>query len=129
MPEWLRVAVPAVLAQHDQQLALYGGMDGIRDLGGLESALGRPKNLAAYGDPDIASLAASYAAGIAKAHAFADGNKRTAWVVAYGFLILNGQDLEFDDAAAVALMLQVATGDVSDEALAQWFRDRMAELK
>jgi len=97
-------------------------------MGGLEGTLNRPQNLALYGKPDIADLAACYAVGLAKARAFADGNKRTAWATARVFLHLNGYRLVFDKAEAVAVMVRVATGDVSDAALAQWFRERVRKV-
>ncbi len=77
---WRWVAKDVVLAIHDRQIAEHGGTSGIRDVGIVDSALARPQNLDAYGQPDIADLAAAYAYGIAKNHGFADGNKRTAWV-------------------------------------------------
>lgn len=82
-------------------------------------------NLAAYGEPDAAALAASYALGLARNHGFVDGNKRTAWVVARAFLILNDLELEFDEDEAVAMMLALATGDLSEDALAAWFREHI----
>src|SRR3972149_5005087 len=88
-----------VEAIHRRQLAEHGGLDGIRDLGLLASALARPKNLFAYGSAkaDIAALAASYAFGIARNHAFVDGNNRTAYVVCRTFLKLNGHDIDAED--------------------------------
>jgi death on curing protein len=119
------VSLAAILAVHDRMLTVHGGADGVRDMGALESALARPANLAAYGSPDAADLAASYAAGIAKAHAFVDGNKRAAWMAAVMFLDMNVPDVVFDEAEAAAIMLQVAAGEVDAESLAQWFRERM----
>ena len=77
-------------AVHDRQLAEHGGSEGIRDAGGIESALARPVNLANYGEPDAPDLAAAYAYGLAKNHGFVDGNKRTAWIAARLFLVDNG---------------------------------------
>jgi death-on-curing protein len=85
----------------------------------------RPQNLAAYGAPDAAALAAAYGFGIAKTHGFTDGHKRTAWVAARLFLRLNGVHLTFDAASAVALMEGVAGNAVSEEELASWFRARI----
>jgi len=90
MTGWIWVDPTVVLAVHEEQLAEYGGSAGIRDAGLLESALARPKNLAAYGEPDVAELAASYGFGIARNHPFVDGNKRTAFVSVELFLRLNG---------------------------------------
>jgi death on curing protein len=94
----------------------------LMDAGRLEAALGRPQNLAAYGDPDAAALAASYAYGLARNHPFADGNKRTGWVVARLFLADNGYHLRFDPADAVRTIESVAAGTVTESELARWFR-------
>jgi death on curing protein len=119
------VSLKAVLAAHDRLLAEYGGAEGVIDLGGLEGALDRPKNLAAYGDPDISELTAMYAMAIAKAHAFVDGNKRTAWSTAGAFLRLNGYTLAFNKVEAVPLMVAVADDTVAFAALAEWFHSRL----
>jgi len=112
-------------AIHERQLAEHGGLSGILDNGRLESALSRPQNIAAYDAPDAAALAAAYACGLALNHGFADGNKRTAWVVARLFLADNGYSLSFDAADAVFTMESVATGMLSEAGLADWFRARM----
>jgi death-on-curing protein len=122
MTDWRWVGTDVVLAIHDRQLAEHGGLDGIRDAGAVESALARPQNLITYGDPDAANLAAAYAFGLAKNHGFADGNKRTAWVVARLFLADNGHRLRFDKLDAVKIVEAVADGTCSEEALAAWFR-------
>ena len=98
----------------------------MRDEGLFESAMARPQNLAVYGEPDAAALAASYAFGIARNHAFIDGNKRTAAVVAETFLVLNGFTLDATDAEIVEAFLALAAGELSEEALAEWFRARLA---
>ena len=121
--EWRWVAEDVVLAIHDEQLAEHGGMKGLRDKSLLLSALARPQNLAAYGTPDVAELAASYVMGIARNHAFIDGNKRTALVVAAGvFLPLNGYKLTASDGETVRVMLTVAEGSMAEQELALWFR-------
>lgn len=125
MKEWHWVGRKAVEAAHDRLLADYGGVEGIRDGDGLEGALARPRNLAAYGNPDAAHLAAHYASALARAHAFVDGNKRTAWATARAFLLLNDYDLEFAGAEAIAVMLQVAADELDTEALAKWLRPRL----
>jgi death-on-curing protein len=114
-----------VQAVHEAQLAEHGGRDGVLDHGLIESALARPQNLAAYGEPDAADLASAYAYGITKNHGFADGNKRTGWVLARLFLADNGYRLVFDPADAVALMLALAAGTVNEAAVADWLRTRM----
>jgi death-on-curing protein len=122
---WRWVEANVALAIHDRQLAEHGGLDGVRDRGAVESALARPQNLAAYGEPDAADLAAAYAFGIARNHGFADGNKRTAWVVARLFLADNDRTLRFDPIDAIRTMEGVAAGTIDEAQLARWFRDRI----
>lgn len=122
---WTWVVLEAATAAHAEQLAQHGGGDGVRDRGLLESAMARPQQLDAYGEPDLASLAASYAFGIARNHPFVDGNKRTAAVVAETFLILNGARLTATDAELVVCFLALAAGELSEEELADWFRQRV----
>jgi death on curing protein len=114
-------------AIHHRQIAEHGGSEGLRDEGLLLSALARPQNLLAYGEPapDLASLAAAYAYGIARNHPFVDGNKRTALVAARTFLILNGVDLEATQDAKVLTFLNLAEGAISEEELADWIRKRI----
>ncbi len=123
-PEWL--GLDLVLAVHDRQLAEHGGPAGIRDSGMLESALARPINSWSYRETDLASLAADYAFGVSRNHPFVDGNKRTAWVLARLFLRLNGVELVFDQSEAVRIMLALAAGEVSEDELAAWFRERIS---
>jgi death-on-curing protein len=123
------VAENAIYAIHDEQIAEHGGLAGVRDKTLLLSALARPQNLEAYGNPDIADLAAAYAAGIARNHPFLDGIKRTAIVVAGGvFLPLNGYELVADNREIVRVMLAVAEGLMADAELAAWFRTYMKAL-
>ncbi len=126
MTDWRWVAPEVVYAIHDRQLSDHGGLDGVRDYGALESALARPQNLAAYGDPDAAALAAAYAFGLAQNHGFADGNKRAAWVVARVFLADNGHQLRFDKIDAVRTVEALAAGKLGESELADWFRARLA---
>lgn len=123
--EWRWVALSVVYAIHDVQLARHGGGEGVLDKGVLESACARAPNLSYYATPDAAELAAAYAYGIAKNHAFVDGNKRTAWVVARMFLADNGYKLTFNPSEAVTIMEQMAAGTVSEEQLAAWFRSHL----
>lgn len=120
MPVWVTKA--AVIALHERQIREHGGSDGIRDEGLLDSALGRPRNLEAYGEPDLADLAASYAFGIARNHPFVDGNKRTSLVTAGMFLILNGHELTMPEPEAVTVWLALAAGDLSEAELAERIR-------
>ncbi|WP_307849242.1 type II toxin-antitoxin system death-on-curing family toxin [Rhodospirillum rubrum] len=111
---------------HDRQLAEHGGLDGLRDQGAVESALARPRNRAAYDSPDAATLAAAYAYGLARNHGFADGNKRTAWVVARLFLVDNGYRLQgVDKREAVRIVEAIAGGSLSEEDVAAWFRQHL----
>ena len=112
---------------HDESLAEHGGASGIRDEGLLESALARPLNLAAHNEPDLAALAASYAVGLAKNHAFVDGNKRSAFLGMGLFLYLNGSKLIASQADATVTMLAVASGDIVEAALAEWIRRNMVK--
>lgn len=125
MKTWRWVNPDVAFAVHDRQLAEHGGLDGIRDRGAVESALARPQNLASYGKPDAADLAAAYAYGLTRNHGFADGNKRTAWVVARLFLADNGYRLRFDPADAVRTMEGLAAGTIEESQLAEWFRKRI----
>ena len=122
MTGWIWIDPTVVLAIHEEQLAEHGGSPGVRDVGLLESALARPMNLAAYGEPDVAELAASYGFGIARNHPFVDGNKRTAFVSVELFLRLNGYRLSADDSACVLTMLAVAAGEMDEENFADWLR-------
>ena len=124
--QWIWVALEVAMAAHAEQLAEHGGGDGIRDPGLLESAMTRPQNLAQYGQPDIAELAASYAFGIARNHPFVDGNKRTAAVVSETFLTLNGGSLRATDAELVVAFVALAAGELSEDELTAWFREHLA---
>lgn len=120
-PTWLSPAV--VLAIHEAQLAEHAGGAGIRDLGLLESALARPRQVFAYTDaPSIVTLAAAYAVGIARNHPFVDGNKRTAWVLCAVFLELNGRDVIAQQTDVVEVMLAVASRGITEEQFADWLK-------
>jgi len=119
---WVWLSPQVLLAAHDEQLAEHGGASGIRDQNLFESALARPQNLAAYGGPDAAALAASYAFGLAKNRPFIDGNKRIALVAQESFLVLNGFDLIADDAQCVAVILSLASDTLGEDELAEWIR-------
>lgn len=122
-PIWLEVEV--ALAIHDRQLAEHGGLQGLRDAGALAAALERPRHKWAYGQTDIAALAAAHAWGLARNHPFADGNKRTAWVLARLFLVMNGHRLTFGAAEAIQVVLALASGKLEEGALAVWIRERL----
>ena len=120
--EWVWIDPAVVLAVHDEQLAEHGGAAGVRDAGLLDSALARPRNLAHYGAPDAFELATAYAFGLVKNHPFADGNKRSAFVAAELFLMLNGWRLTATDADCVLTMLALASSDIDELRYADWLR-------
>lgn len=123
---WVWIDTGVILAIHEEQLAEHGGGAGVRDGGLMESALAKPTNLAAYGDPDVADLAAAYGFGLARNHPFVDGNKRTAFVAVELFLALNGWTLTASDADCVMTMLALAAGDLDESEFAHWLRDHIA---
>ena len=126
-PEWLEIGI--VLDFHAEQLALFGGAEGIRDLGLLESAVARPINKFTYGEFDLANLAAACGFGIARNHPFVDGNKRTALASMIVFLGLNGFDLDAPPEQATAIILGLAAGEISEAALARWIADHVKPLE
>jgi death-on-curing protein len=125
-PEWLDLDI--VIDFHAEQLALFGGAEGIRDLGLLESALARPVNKFAYGERGIAALAAAYGFGIARNHPLVDGNKRTALAAMIVFLGLNGFDLAASQEEVTAVILSLAAGEITEQLLARWIADHMKPL-
>jgi len=125
-PVW--ILKTAVLAFHLRQLAEHGGGEGVRDEGLLDSALGRPLNKFSYEDPDIFTLAAAYAYGIAANHPFVDGNKRTAYVTALTFLRLNGYRVRANQTDKYDTFIKLAAGELEEDALADWFRSNVETL-
>ena len=121
---WVWIDIAVLRAAHDEQLAEHGGGAGTRDEGLLDSAVARARNQAAYGEPDLADLAAAYGFGIARNHPFVDGNKRTALVAIELFLLLNGVELQATDAECVLTILDLAAGKLDEAALAAWIRAR-----
>ncbi|MGH8162567.1 MAG: type II toxin-antitoxin system death-on-curing family toxin [Gammaproteobacteria bacterium] len=126
MPVWLEKRL--VLAIHDRQLAEHGGSSGVRDDGLLESALARPQQLFAYGNPppDPADLAATLAYGLARNHPFVDGNKRTAYVACRTFLELNGASLSAAAEEKYLIVLALAEGGLGVKEFAAWLRARIS---
>ena len=120
-PIWL--GVDEVIDMHAEQLAIFGGPEGIRDHGLLESAVLRPVNQWHYGQTDLAALAAAYAFGLARNHAFVDGNKRIAFHAMMVFL--RGNEIAFapDPGQVTEIILSLAAGEVSEESLTRWIRD------
>jgi death on curing protein len=125
MSKWQWIDKRALLLLHDESLAEHGGAQGLRDEGLFDSALARPLNLDACGDPDVCELAAAYGVGLAKNHAFVDGNKRVAFLAAGLFLRLNGYRLRATQAEATLTMLSVAAGDLDEAAFATWLREHI----
>lgn len=121
---WRWVNRQALLLLHAESLAEHGGAAGLRDAGLLDSALARAQNLAAYGQPDYAQLAAAYGFGLAKNHAFVDGNKRAAFLATGLFLALNGYRLKTTQADATLTALALAAGEIDETAFATWIRER-----
>ncbi len=128
MSEPLWLAIDAVRAIHQELIAEYGGSPGIRDVGLLESALARPRQLLAYGDPGLFELAAAYAFGIVRNHPFVDGNKRTGMMAAYVFLRINGYRLEASEAEAVVVFQDLAAGEIDEAVLAKWIEANAAPV-
>lgn len=120
-PVW--VNVEAVLIFHEENLVQFGGSSGIRDRGAIESALARPQNLFAYGQPDLFDLAAAYTAGLSQNHGFVDGNKRTAFLTGVVFLAENRYDVVAEQAEVIAAMLELADHQLDEVGYAQWLRD------
>jgi len=126
-PIWLRKDV--VLAVQERLLAEHGGGAGVRDDALLESALGRPQNLFAYGKPTLFDLAATYAHGIINNHPFIDGNKRAGFMAAFLFLGRNGFDLVADEEDAYEQTLAVAEGTLDEKAYAKWLKENCRKIK
>lgn len=122
MKAWKWIDRQVLLLLHDESLAEHGGASGLRDEGLLDSALARPLNLSLYETPDLADLAAAYGVGLAKNHAFVDGNKRAAFLAVGLFLAINGYRLQATQADATLTMLSVAAGDIDEAAFADWIR-------
>jgi death-on-curing protein len=123
---WHWIDRRALVLLHGESLAEHGGGEGLRDEGLLESALARPRQLAAYGKPDFAELAASYGFGLAKNHAFVDGNKRAAFLAVGLFLALNGYRLNASQPDATLTVMALAAGELNEEEFGRWIRANSA---
>ncbi len=126
---WVWLVSAVLYAIHDEQIAEHGGLSGLRDANALESAIAKPQQLAHYGTPDAADLAAAYGVGIARNHPFSDGNKRTAFVAVELFLALNGFELVASDAECVIAMLHLAAGEWDEGDFAPWLRNHIQNRK
>lgn len=113
----------AVEIMHQEQLLEHGGLSGLKDENALEAALARPLNKSAYGEPDIFELAAAYLYGLVRNHPFSDGNKRTGFLAAFTFLLLNGFLIEASQADIIAFVLAVAAGEIDEEGATRFSRD------
>ena len=120
-PRWL--TTEQVMATHERQLVRFGGPAGLRDENALESALARPINRWRYEGADLSELAAAYAFGLARNHAFVDGNKRIAFVAMTLFLRRNGILFAPDQAQAAAIIVGLAAGEIDESGLTRWIRD------
>ncbi len=125
-PEWL--SKEDVLRAHSRELQIFGGAPGIRDEGGLESALGRPLNKWQYENAELPELAAAYAFGIVRNHPFVDGNKRAGFVSMLAFLLLNKIEFAPEPLEAAAIILGVAAGEIDEAGLARWIRDNLPKV-
>lgn len=128
MRDWIWLDREVMLAVHDEQLAEHGGISGVRDMSLFDSAMAKPLDVVAYGEPSAAKLAASYGYGVARNHPFLDGNKRTAFVAAELFLMLNGFRLAAADTQCVLTLLDVASGQITEEAFSAWIEANMASI-
>jgi death on curing protein len=122
-PRWITVA--QAIRIHSEQLSMFGGPAGIRDMAMLESAIARPLNKWAYGERDLIALAAAYAFGVARNPPFVDGNKRAAFMVMMVFLRKNGIAFMPPESEATVAILGLAAGEIEEEGLARWIRDRL----
>lgn len=126
-PQWIRE--DTVLAFHNEQIAEHGGGEGVREMGLLQSALARPQNAYHYNHVvSLSKLAACYGFGIAKNHAFVDGNKRTAYVVMRAFLVLNNFDINATREEKYHTVYALAEGSLSEEQLADWLESKLYKL-
>ena len=128
MKRWIWLDAADVIAYHAELVAAHGGDAGLRDRGLLESALARPRNSAAYGDPTVFDLAAAYAFGITKNHPFIDGNKRVALVTSVTFLELNGWRFVANEADAAIAFLELAAGKISEKDFSRWLKTSCSKL-
>ena len=119
----------AIDIMHQEQLLEHGGLPGLKDENALEAALARPLNNAAYGEEDVFVLAAAYLYGLTRNHPFSDGNKRTGFLAAYAFLLINGYALEAEQPVVIAFVLSVAAGEIDEEGATRFFRDFCVPLK
>jgi death-on-curing protein len=124
-PRWL--TTEEIRVAHERQLVRFGGPPGLRDEGVLESALMRPVNRWHYGETDLPALAAAYGFGLARNHAFVDGNKRIAFIAILLFLRLNGIRFAPDQAEAVVIIRGLAAGEIDEAGLTRWIRDNLPD--
>lgn len=127
-PRWLTMEM--VRAIHEESLAIFGGAVGVRDEALLESAVAHPQSVFAYADkPAIHHLAAAYCSGIIRNHPFIDGNKRAGLLAARANLFLNGYDFDPDEAEEVNIIVELAAGNLDEDALTEWFKSNTTRIK
>lgn len=117
-----------ILSIHNEQLAQHGGLAGVRDEGLLDSAMARPQNLKAYENASLAQCAAAYAFGITRNHPFNDGNKRTGFVTAVTFLLLNNHYIGATESEVFLTITKLAEGNLSEEVLRKWFEEVIIDI-
>jgi death-on-curing protein len=122
-PVWLSDDLPISL--HERLVADFGGLSGVRDRGLLDSAMARPRQLRAYGNPGLVELAAAYAVGVVRNHPFVDGNKRVGFMLTYIFLVRNGYHFTAGEAAATRAVLDLASGALNEQEFARWLADNV----
>lgn len=127
MQQWKWIDKKLLMMLHDESLSLHGGASGVRDENLFNSAMDRAPNLASYGEPDYADLAAAYGIGLAKNHAFVDGNKRAAFLSVGLFLALNGYRLTATQVDATLSILAIASSEMSEAEFALWIRSNSTQ--
>lgn len=125
-PNWVDQRI--IVQAHDWSIAIHGGLPGVRDQSALESALARARNKWGYGESDVVVLAAAYGFGLARNHAFSDGNKRTAYIATRLFLERNGFALVATESDKIETFLALAAGEIDEDGLAAWLRERAAPV-
>lgn len=126
---WNLLLKGVIIAIHNEQVAEHGGICGIRDDGLLDSALARPQHQSCYCSASVFDLVAAYASGIIRDHPFTDGNKRTAFLASYVFLVINGWQLQASEIDALNVVLALATGEIDEAAFSNWLQNNSVEME
>ncbi len=125
--KWLSKAAITII--HQEQIEAHGGLPGLKDDNALEAALARAVNKAVYGEENLMALAAAYLFGIARNHPFSDGNKRTGFLAAYTFLLINGYEIVADQSTVIEFVLAVAAGEIDEEGITAFFNDHTVAFR